>query len=214
MLKSIQNKSTLRALRFSGINDGTIEVTHNATNKIKHYKIATTTITFHICCRANNNDPARRRHRPFLCNVKGTSCVLRLFRGARVRVVLQPPFSCRPPPPPTTAAIMAKFELTSKICQFLDPHLTFPLLEFQFDKNVSNQTSEIFRPPIESVLLAVRIRSLFAAWPSYETLVKGSESVKQWPDYICNIPDRFWGKKHLFCCFVGVNPNQNTAPIT
>lgn len=31
---------------------------------------------------------------------------------------------------------MAKFELTARICQYLDPHLTFPLLEFLCDKQV------------------------------------------------------------------------------
>lgn len=31
---------------------------------------------------------------------------------------------------------MAKFELTARICEYLDPHLTFPLLEFLCDKQV------------------------------------------------------------------------------
>lgn len=32
---------------------------------------------------------------------------------------------------------MSKFDLTAKNCQFLDRHLTFPLLEFLCAKNVS-----------------------------------------------------------------------------
>lgn len=34
---------------------------------------------------------------------------------------------------------MAKFELTARICQYLDPHLTFPLLEFLCDKQVRRE---------------------------------------------------------------------------
>lgn len=34
---------------------------------------------------------------------------------------------------------MAKFELTTRICQYLDPHLTFPLLEFLCDKQVNRK---------------------------------------------------------------------------
>lgn len=34
--------------------------------------------------------------------------------------------------------IMSKFDLTAKNCQYLDRHLTFPLLEFLLDKNVSD----------------------------------------------------------------------------
>lgn len=33
---------------------------------------------------------------------------------------------------------MAKFDLTAKNCQYLDRHLTFPLLEFLLQKKVSS----------------------------------------------------------------------------
>lgn len=36
---------------------------------------------------------------------------------------------------------MAKFDLTAKNCQYLDWHLTFPLLEFLVQKNIYDQTS-------------------------------------------------------------------------
>ncbi|XP_050094788.1 eukaryotic translation initiation factor 3 subunit E [Anopheles aquasalis] len=36
---------------------------------------------------------------------------------------------------------MAKFDLTAKNCQYLDRHLTFPLLEFLLQKNVYDQSS-------------------------------------------------------------------------
>lgn len=36
---------------------------------------------------------------------------------------------------------MAKFDLTAKNCQYLDRHLTFPLLEFLLQKNIYDQTS-------------------------------------------------------------------------
>lgn len=32
---------------------------------------------------------------------------------------------------------MANFELTARICKYLDRHLTFPLLEFLWEKQVS-----------------------------------------------------------------------------
>lgn len=32
---------------------------------------------------------------------------------------------------------MAKFDLTTKNCEFLDRHLTFPLLEFLLSKDVN-----------------------------------------------------------------------------
>lgn len=36
---------------------------------------------------------------------------------------------------------MSKFDLTAKNCQYLDRHLTFPLLEFLLQKNIYDQTS-------------------------------------------------------------------------
>lgn len=33
---------------------------------------------------------------------------------------------------------MSKFDLTARICQYLDRHLTFPLLEFLCEKEVSS----------------------------------------------------------------------------
>lgn len=38
---------------------------------------------------------------------------------------------------------MAKFDLTTKNCEFLDRHLTFPLLEFLLSKDVNIQISNV-----------------------------------------------------------------------
>lgn len=38
---------------------------------------------------------------------------------------------------------MAKFDLTAKNCQYLDRHLTFPLLEFLVSKDVSKKIAKM-----------------------------------------------------------------------
>lgn len=42
---------------------------------------------------------------------------------------------------------MAKFDLTTKNCEFLDRHLTFPLLEFLLSKDVSSRKYPIMSTP-------------------------------------------------------------------
>lgn len=39
---------------------------------------------------------------------------------------------------------MAKFDLTTKNCEFLDRHLTFPLLEFLLSKDVNISINRCF----------------------------------------------------------------------
>lgn len=47
---------------------------------------------------------------------------------------------------------MAKFDLTAKNCQYLDRHLTFPLLEFLLQKNVSWASSSFYALQITAEL--------------------------------------------------------------
>jgi eIF3 subunit 6 N terminal domain len=56
---------------------------------------------------------------------------------------------------------MAKFDLTARNCQYLDRHLTFPLLEFLLGKEVSkirifalfSQSSGLIRAPKTAIYL-------------------------------------------------------------